>query len=298
MNFSPFLTHQHKNHCGPCSLIGCLFMLGLDGGVSQRQLAIKAGARYKIYHLGDQGGMSDSQLISLAKQHKAKAVPLEIRIKKGGKEFVDTLIPHLLQSAPALMIVQDMAHWVAVIGYLTEEEKFVIYDPNEPRIFSKWSHAKFLREAWNAAEGASQYFAILLSRNDGKKPVWRVTKDWMNIHRRGSDCTAGTIAGDLMDLVVNSAPSGMSEPDVVPPDGGVFLADLLKKYRDTVLGEILYWQEGSGEFSKKGLKDLYSDYIVCAEVCDLKINPEADHERLVAGLTSILSAYWWSAEMD
>jgi hypothetical protein len=197
-----------------------------------------------------------------------------------------------------MMIVQDLAHWVAVIGYLPDEEKFVIYDPNESSIFFKWSHAQVMREAWNAAEGNSQYYAILLSRTDGKKPVWRMTKEWIKIHSRGSDCTAGTIAGDLMDLVVRSAPNRMPEPDILPPGGGIVLAYLLKKYRGTVLGEILFWQEGSGEFNHKDLKDLYSDYIVCAEACDLKISQEADYGRLVAGLTALFSAYWWSADMD
>jgi hypothetical protein len=208
------------------------------------------------------------------------------------------MITHILQGGPAMMIVQDLAHWVAVIGYLPDEEKFIIYDPNEASNFFKWSPAQFMREAWNAAEGASQSYALLLSRTDGKKPVWRVTKDWIKIHGRGSDCTAGTIAGDLRDLVVRSAPNRMPEPDILSQGEDFFLADLLRKYRETILGEILYWQEGSGEFNHKDLKDLYSDYIVCAEACGLKIIQEADQERIVAGLTALFSAYWWSADMD
>jgi hypothetical protein len=273
-------------------------MLGLDAGISQRQMATKAGARYKIYHLGDKGGLDEKQLMRLAKLYRANAIPLEVRSRKRGKEFTDTLITHILQSGPAMMIVQDLAHWVAVIGYLPDEEKFVIYDPNESRIFFKWSPAQFMREAWNAGESASQSYALLLSRTDGRKPAWRVTKEWIKIHSRGSDCTAGTIASDLMDLVVNSASGKESEPDILSQGEDFFLADLLRKYRETILGEILYWQEGSGEFNHKDLKDLYSDYIVCAEACDLKISQEADHGRLVAGLTALFSAYWWSAAME
>jgi hypothetical protein len=289
--FSPFLIRQPPGHCGPCSLATALFLLGIETG--HREAARAAGQPWHVFRNG-----LNEQALTKAAGHYGVAVQELLVTRKGeGESFAAALRTHVEQFGPAIVLVQDFGHWLCLGGYLREQEKFAVYDPLDDKAFCRWGAKHLLRGAWNRSDDAepSQYYALLLRRRDGGKPRWRLTEPWMRIHDRGSDCTAATIARDLEDLV-RKAGNGHHETQV-PGNEAAPLAQVLTRYRTQVLDAITTWSAGSGTYATKDLRDLYQDYVTCAEACDIRFPAVTDHAGLVAGLTALLSAYWWGGEM-
>ena len=284
--FSPFAVMQEVSHCGPCSLSSCLFMLGTE--VTQRDVAWAAGKPYRVFR----EGMTDRELARAGRRYGAVTEGTAGYHKRDGRAFSRVVQRHLQQHGPAILLTMDYMHWVAVVGYLAAKRQFIVYDPADAEPFIRWGHSRLIRETWNISpyEGEpSLYFALLIRRKDGKPPMWHVTEDWMRIHNRGSDCTAGTIATDLESLV--KACGGRNS------GSGISLARMMEKCRGPVLCAITSWSEGEG-YQVQDLRDLYSDYSACAEACSIEFPAGADQTAFVAGLTALLSAYWWGGEME
>ena len=75
-----------------------------------------------------------------------------------GKEFAQRLRSHLRRGNPAILLSRHFEHWVATIGYLAKQRKFIIVDPKEKyAVFFRWSEARLLRNAWNVASGVGCY---------------------------------------------------------------------------------------------------------------------------------------------
>jgi hypothetical protein len=286
--FSPFAVMQQPAHCGPCSLSSCLFMLGTD--VTQRDVAWAAGKPYRVFR----EGMNERELSRAGRRYGALSGTAMSKTKTDGERFCRAVREHVEQRGPAVLLVLDYQHWISVVGYLPAKRQFVIYDPSDDEPFVRWGHERFIREAWNRSGNPRCppiYYALLLRRKDGQPPLWRITEDWIRIHNRGSDCTAATIATDLETLVSRAK---TNHPTRCTNDT---LACVMEECRDSVLDSITTWSEGSGDYSVKDLRELYSDYMVCAEACSFKFPARSDKAAVVAGLTALFSAYWWGGEM-
>ena len=294
--FSPFATGQLPHHCGPCSLSGCLFMLGIEA--TQRDLATAAGKPYKIFRKNG-GGVPEDGLIRAARAYGVDTEELKYLEKSSGREFAARIRDHLRERGPVIIITQDFNHWIAVVGHLPKKAKFVVYDPSAENAFGLWGEKHFLHRAWNMPEDdPPEFYGLLFRHRDGKPPAWTITERWMKIHDRGSDCTAATIASDLHDLVSNACGgSKRRNPLGATLSDGIPLATLLGKYRRQVLEAILYWGEGAESNDKRDLRDLYADYMVCAEACHVRFPDNGDQVLFAAGLTALFSSYWWGAEM-
>lgn len=291
--FSPFCVKQQPSHCGPCGLSACLFMLGVD--VSQRDVAWAAGKPFSIFiH-----GLDEDELSLAATKYGVASGHLLARRQADGSHFAKDLRRHLTEKGPALLLVKNLGHWVAVVGLLGG--KFIVYDPMAESSFRHWGTKRLLEEGWNRSddkhEEPDQYFAIKLWRRDGGAPAWRITKPWLGIHSRGSDVTAATIARDLEELVARAARHRRS-PRTLERGGSTSLAQVLSRYRRSVLDAVLEWGTGRGGRTRQDLKDLYDDYVTCAGASTITFPPGTDHATLVAGLTSLFSSYWWGAKMD
>lgn len=302
-HFSPFNVTQAPSCCGPCSLSACLFMLGERA--SQEDIVQKAGYKHLKSFVKEDEGLDELELATVARRHRAVPRQLLVSFREKGSTFARKLREHVMSRGVAILLIHDFAHWVAVVGFLPSRQKFVVYDPQGKKPFERWPERQLLREAWNATddeddpgEDPDQYFAILLRRKDGRKPVWRPTEPWMRIHERGADVTAGTIASDLRELVENAAGARRRVPRFSECEGGTTLAAVLRTYRQAVLAAILAWEQGAGLAERADLAGLYDDYVVCAEAADIVFPKNTDHAMLVAGLAALFSAYWWGAGMD
>jgi|GEM_PF-763747 hypothetical protein len=287
--FAPLCELQLPSHCGPCSLSACLFILGITA--TQRQLAAAAGKPVSIFiH-----GVDERGLRRAARQFGVRSEFVLIDDRSRGKEFARRLRAHLRQGNPAILLSNDFEHWVAVIGYLSKQRKFIIVDPKEKRaVFSRWSEATLLRRGWNEAKGPdsyepSQYFAILLSRKDGQPPKWKISEAWLRLCERGSVDTAENMANDLAEIAALASPSTENIEE------GPYLAEFLEKHEETILGSIIHWAGGNGDRTRSDLRTFYRDYTTVASSSGIRIAPNADTTLLVAQITAILSAYWWGA---
>jgi len=236
--FAPLCELQLPSHCGPCSLSACLFILGISA--TQRRLAAAAGKPVSVFiHGVDEVGLRRA---ARAFGVKSDFVLLDDRSK--GKEFVRRLRAHLRQANPAILLTRQFDHWVAVIGYLAPQRKFIIVDPKEKNaVFFRWSEASLLKNAWNAsaeeiAYEPNQYFAILLSRRDGQPAKWRVSEAWLRLCERGSGDTAEGMAKDLAEMAV------LASPDEQLVEEGPYLAEVLAEDEDLILGSITHWASG------------------------------------------------------
>jgi hypothetical protein len=297
-------------------------MLGVKA--NQRDVAWAAGEPWRVFV----EGLDENKLKKAALRYDVRTEKLLMESRKLGNAFVEALLTHLNDHGPAILLVNDFEHWVSVVGYIPERSRFIVYDPIGDEPFNTWTKRELLRRAWNrnrnetgAEEDLSQYFTMLLRRKDGRRPLWRVTREWMRIHKRGSYANANTIATDLEGLLLNACRPISGEPYKERRSdswgkllkgvewGGensghpksraepTTLAKILLRYRTHVLGCITHWQQGSGDYSMKELREFYNDYVTCANACSIEFPPNTDHAMLVAGLTALFSAFWWGAEM-
>jgi hypothetical protein len=210
-----------------------------------------------------------------------------------GKEFARRLRLHLRQGNPAILLSRDFEHWVAAIGYLTRQRKYIIVDPKEQHaIFFRWSETRLIRSAWNVARGRdsyepSQYFAILLSRRDGEAPKWRVSESWLRLCERGSADTAEGMANDLAEMAV------LASPDERQIEEGPYLAEFLESNEELIIGSITHWAGGNGERTPGDLRTFYRDYTTVASSSGIRIASDSDTTLLVSQLTALLCSYWW-----
>ena len=287
--FAPLCELQLPSHCGPCSLSGCLFILGISA--TQRQLAAAAGRPVSAFiHGVDEVGLRraartfgvKSEFVLSDEQHR-------------GKEFARRLRSHLRRGNPAILLSRHFEHWVAAIGYLPRQRKFIIVDPKEKHaIFFRWSEARLLQNAWNVASGRdsyepNQYFAILLSRRDGEPPKWKLSESWLRLCERGSADTAEGMANDLAEIAALSSPE---DRDI---EEGPYLAEFLEENEELILAGITHWASGNGDRTRGNLRTLYRDYTTVASSSGIRLAPDADHVSLAAQLTAILCSYWWGA---
>ncbi len=290
---APMQVPQMPSYCGPSSLSTCLYILGIEA--TQRDLARAAGVQRRIFW----AGTDEKQNRKAAARYGVRSEFLHINEKRKGKLFAGRLRRHLRKGLPAMLLVKDLGHWVAVIGCLEDEydEKFIIVDPNDcERIFSRWNETTLLKRAWNECCDAAdededcgcgeedQYFAILLSRKDGQPAKWRISEAWLRLYETGAADTATNMANDLYEIVRRAAPDG------TPEETGVYLTDVLDQYEEMVLETIDHWVANPAA-SLLDLKTLYRDYKTVAAATSVRLPLGADHTALVAQITAILTTY-------
>ncbi len=274
--FAPLCELQLPSHCGPCSLSGCLFILGISA--TQRQLAAAAGRPVSAFiH-----GVDEAGLRRAARAFGVKSEFVLSEDQSKGKEFARRLRSHLRAGNPAILLSRHFEHWVAAIGYLSKQRKFIIVDPKEKHfVFFRWSEASLLRNAWNVAEGPdsyepNQYFAILLSRRDGEPPKWKLSDAWLRLCERGSADTAEGMANDLAEI------AALSSPDDRDIEEGPYLAEFLEENEELILDGITHWASGNGDRTRGDLRTLYRDYTTVASSSGIRLAPDV-RSRLAGG---------------
>lgn len=279
--FSQIQQEQLPAHCSASSLSACLAILGIDA--SQRAIAHLAGKPWRIYS----EGMDEHEIVAVAKRLGAHGdLLLELKRDRGAT-FARRLRAHLQRGFPAVLLVWDMAHWVAVVGLA--EDKFVVMDPHDDeRAFERWSEKRLLKECWNEGDDdePDQYFAILLSRADGQPAAWKMTDAFVRLCTVGSMDTADQMAKDLKEMIARAGGS----------DEGVPLETVLEKHARTVVRSVNHWTAQS-QVSKADLKELYHDYQVVAAAAGLRVPGDANVAALVAQMTVLLATYAWTGEL-
>ncbi len=285
MKFAPQIAElQLEGHCGPCSLSTCLYILGIEA--KQRDLAKAAGAPVSVY----KHGIDEKRIRRAAAAYGAKAQFLLVVQKHKGESFKNRLLRHLEKGLPAILCVWDFSHWIAVIGYLREKDKFIIVDPRDDKsIFSRYSKNYLMQIAWNENKDEnigepSQYFAILLSRKDGNPPRWRVTESWLRLCERGSEDTAVNMANDLIEIARRAAPNWRNG------GSGYYMTQVLDQYEDLVIDTVNHWV-GNEKVSKQDVRTFYEDYKVIAASTAIRLPRNTDHMALVAQISTLLSIY-------
>lgn len=292
---APMQVPQMPSYCGPSSLSTCLYILGIEA--TQRDLARAAGVQRRIFW----AGTDEKQNRKAAAKYGVRSEFLHIDDKSKGKLFAGRLRRHMRKGLPAMLLVKDLGHWVAVIGCIEDEddEKFIIVDPNDrERIFSRWNETTLLKRAWNVCCNAAdedgdcdcgdeedQYFAILLRRKDGQPAKWKISEAWLRLYETGTADTATNMANDLYEIVRRSAPDG------TPEETGVYLTDVLDQYEKMVLETVDHWV-AYPVADMQDLKNLYRDYKTVAAATSVRLPLGADHTSLVAQITTILTTYY------
>jgi transposase len=289
--FTPLHELQLPSHCGPCSLSAGLFILGISA--TQRQLAKAAGRPLRAFV----EGVDEKGLRKAARNYGVKSEFLLIKKALRGREFVSRLRSHLRAGNPAILLVRNFEHWVAVIGYLRKKRKFIVADPKDKtHLFLRWSDATLLRRAWNdshknrGAGEPSQFFAILLSRRYGSPAMWRITETWLRLCERGSMDTAESMVEDLTEIALRASSREKLIRD------GPYLAEIMEEIEEPVIEGITHWAQGSGLADKGDLRAFYRDYKIVAVATGIRIAKDVDKAQFVAELTALLSSYWWGAE--
>ncbi len=283
-----FTQAQSPSHCGPCSLSYCLHVLGIDA--DQHEVARASGLSYWMRY---KRGQDERDIQRAAASYRAKCAFLSEFKKTGGDSFADRLRQHLIKGLPAILLVKDFEHWVALIGYFPETDTFIIDDPNlRQPIFSRWSEKALVINAWNEADAdihdePSQYFAILLDRKDSQGPRWKISEPFLRLCENGSGETAGGMTQDLIEIVKRAC-NGL-----YPIRGGERLSDMLDRYEETIVRNAFHWVGGRHRVSIGDVRRQFRDYRVIADAAGLRVRHNADTAAIVAQLTSLMTTFIW-----
>ena len=278
--FTPFSVPQLLSHCAPCSLSYCLYLLGIEA--TQRELARAAGQPIKTFF----AGMEPPKIRLAAAAYKVGATFLEVRNKAHGPQFAARLKRHLQRGLPAMVLVWDFEHWVAVVGHL--DGKFVVADPDDnAEQFRRWTERKLLNECWNDdgeddPDDPPQYYAILLKRRDCKPARWKLTDDWVKLCERGNEQDLTAMAADLQDI------AGRAGGFFTGRDG-VTLASVLRCHESMITEQVAHWV---GDAVTQGqLRGLFRDYLITADAMQLQVPRRVNHAILVAQMATILTVW-------
>jgi hypothetical protein len=286
--FSAVVDQQEIAHCGPTSLASCLAMLGIQ--TDQREVAKAAGKPFRVYR----EGLDENDLRRAARKLGAKCELILEPNKIRGGVFLKKLTAHLRKDLPAILLVDNCGHWVAVLGMLGE--KYVIMDPNAENEFGLWSGSHLLRKrAWNLdlkekgeeRERVDQYFAILVSRLDGKAAAWMTTKSFLKICTYGSIETLADMTRDLKEIALRASIKPTQKPQGMP------LAKLLGLYQATILDNVNHWA-AYHEVGPRDLRSFYRDMMVVADSARIRLPAKVDEAALVAQVTTLVTTYAWT----
>lgn len=285
-SFSLIPQPQEVGHCGPTSLSSCLAILGIQA--DQREIARAVGKPYRIYT----EGVNELEIRKAAHKFAVRTEFLARFDKAKGASFARRLRTHLRKGLPAILLVEDFSHWIAVIGWLEEREQFIVMDPDDRhRAFSRWSEGTLLREAWNVHPRGfepDQFFAILTRRKDGRPARWRLTESFLRLVDAGSEQTSDVMLNDLIEMARRARAEDSGE------EPGPFLEKVLEEHERVVVGSVQHWAAFNRRSVRPAaLRGLYHDYLVIASAAGLRLSKGADVSAIVAQMTTVLATYAW-----
>ncbi|MFH1464226.1 MAG: hypothetical protein ABIO70_07555, partial [Pseudomonadota bacterium] len=264
-----------------------------------RRLARAAGKPWKVFRTG----LDEQDLKRAAAAQGVRSCLVQETRKGRGRSFAALVRRHLGRGLPGILLVDDFAHWVAVVGWA--EGRFLIMDPLSKHAFNRWSVTTFLRDGWNRTwdeddededeedederEGEpSQYFALLLERRDGKPPCLRVTEEYARLCETGSVLTDREFVADLREIVARAARGRGRRGG----RDGEPLADLLARHEKTILRSVNHWSR-TRQTTAADRRRLYRDYLTMAAASGIRVPPGSDEVEIVVQVTANLSTYAW-----
>jgi len=288
--FSPWNQIQKRANCGPTSLSYCLFTL-FGNEIDQDDVAssIYSGPRklYKTYH----DGFSEHELKRAALKFGAKAEFLQ-EFENNFEEFNRKLVAHIKTGNPAVFCIYDGRHWVAIVGYEKKGAGDIYYvnDPDDSdgdEVFDAWGKSGIKEEF--ADKHKVEYFAMLLSRKDGKPPALPFSRNLMNLVNEGSYDSMNEMIEDLRSMAKKASRDGKNNS---------YLADHLISQKNVILkiiDDLLDWESAESDFCE--IKAFYDDYITLARASRIKMSKDADLVLLTAYMTSLLTTCAWMGEL-
>jgi len=240
-------------------------------------------------------GVDEHEIRRAAHRYRTRTDFLTRVDQAKGPGFAQRLRSHLSAGLPAILLVDDFGHWVALVGYLTEREQFIVMDPDDrDHAFSRWSEHTLLRKGWNHSDDTGepdQYFAILTRRRDGKPPRWRINEAFLRLCELGSEQTADEMANDLVEMARRACPSNAEAP-------GLSLDQVLEQHERVVLASVEHWAAYNRRTVKPAhLKSLSRDYTTIAAAAGIRLARGADLTAIAAQMTTVLTTYAWTGTL-
>ncbi|MFZ2657923.1 MAG: C39 family peptidase [Victivallales bacterium] len=289
--FSPWNQPQENYaNCGPTGLSYCLFTL-FGNEIDQDDVASSLYSGPKKWYKTTSGGFNQDELRKAAGKFKAKAEFLQVCGEDNFEKFNRRLVVHLKTGNPVLFCINDGDHWVSILGYDEKQGKPMYYvnDPDQrgvDEVCDVWSKAGVKEEFIGEDE---EYFAILLSRRDGKAPSLPLSKSLVALVNEGS---YDNMAGMLEDLRAMAKKASDNDRE------NSYLADHLFVNRNTilkVLKDLLDWDNTESDFDE--VSAFYDDYITVVRASRIKMSKDADLVLLTAYMTSLLTTCAWMGEL-
>jgi hypothetical protein len=289
--FSPWNQPQENYaNCGPAGLSYCLFTL-FGNDIDQDDVAGSIYSGPGKWYRTTRKGFNEREIKKMASRFKARAEQLQIFGKNKFPEFNTGLVVHLKTGNPALFCINGGEHWVSILGY--DEKKgrpmYYVNDPDQrgvDEICDVWTMAGIKEESLGEDE---EYFALLMSRKDGKPPALPLSNSLMALVNNGS---YDNMSGMLEDLCAMAKRASGDDRE------NSYLADHLFVHRGRilkVLEDLLDWESTESDFDE--VSEFYDDYITVARAARIKMSKDADMVLLSAYMTSLLTTCAWKGEL-
>ncbi len=287
-HFSLIGQPQEPGHCGPTSLSSCLAVLGFEA--DQRELARAMDKPYSTYR----HGADEFDIRRAARRYGVRTEFLTRTSREKGSQFAQRLRSWVSHGLPAILLVDNFSHWVAVLGHVDDRDQFIVMDPDDRHhAFVRWLPSTLGKRAWNSGGlEPDQYFAILTRRTDDRPPRWRITEAFLRLCEMGSALTAEEMANDLIEMARRARVESRGRQP------GPFLSEVLEQHRRVVLSSVEHWAAYNRRVLKpRDLRALYRDYAIIAGAAGIRIGRDADPAAIVAQMTTVLTTYAWTGTL-
>jgi hypothetical protein len=147
------VKQKYEYNCGPTSMTYCLSVLGFTAD----QISLCSPMDHIL--------MPAIGTIPtwFAKIAKANDLSYDDIICKDESKFLDQVMHHI-PLGPMILLVNG-GHWVAVLEYDFDTDKFIVNDPaDEESVLKKWTPRKLLKEAYSEVEmlDVKGYYAFIM----------------------------------------------------------------------------------------------------------------------------------------
>jgi len=290
---NPLKVRQIRNFCGPCALSYGVFLLTGEN-IPQEKIVKKTLGASGVVDVFE-GGMDEDQLKKAAGKLGIRAEFLE----HGGEDFEGfrKAVDACLDAGNPVMVCFDygsITHWATIVARKQTGKRSTYYvcDPDDKRrLFRTMSLYDLKAEAFiteSPEDGThDQYFAIALSRKDGKSPAFAMTDNVMRLLDNEKYDSVASMREDLVELARE-----ISE-GAIPMQLSAYLEKVMPAVKSAL--EVLDWD--LAEVTKAEAMGFYRDYIAVATVGRIEVQGPVNTVLLAANMTALMTTCAWNGEL-
>jgi hypothetical protein len=249
-------------------------------------------------------GMDQDQLMLATHKSGFHCKCLQKFKREDDEVFFKSLDEHINQGFPVLLCIEiedddeePCTHWITLFG--KSNNQYLVMDPMEGDL-EEWSEIKIKKLSWCHAvdeEDDDEYLAILISKDRGTPPNWKLTEDLIRSIRQNKLSLQDGLewCNDLMEMIERSSINSKLK-------SRCDFSSILETMKDTILSNVDHWVDNSARLYKDSnmsvVRNAYKDLMIVASSASLTIPDDYDKALLFTQLSSYFTIVLILGELE